>query len=342
LYTSIYAHDAPALLEQLANTPEMQRLSDVGMHCGCEYSDVIFYKQASCPYTRLMHSVGTARIIWNFTNDTVQAVAGMLHDIATPVFAHTIDFMNNDHMTQESTEEKTFSFIENSKEILLLLEQNSISINDIGDYHKYPIADNDTPMLSADRLEYTLGNGYTVYNMSLSQIEEIYADLAVAVNEYGAKELCFRSTHIAKRFVEMSLRNSRFFVSNEDRFLMQYLADIMRRAIDAGVISQHDLYSTESEVIRKLKENKELSADWYRYSKISAVAASKEELYGRYCVKVLAKKRFIDPLVLAGDGVKRISEIDADIKTEIDAFLSLDFNEWLYEALYSRNIIHRK
>ena len=29
----------------------------------------------------------------------------------------------------------------------------------MADYHIYPIADNDTPMLSADRLEYTLSNG---------------------------------------------------------------------------------------------------------------------------------------------------------------------------------------
>jgi len=316
----------PALLEKLANPPAMQRLSDVGMHCGCEYSNIPLYRQSRCPYSRLVHSIGVANIIWHFTNDITQAVAGLLHDIATPVFAHTIDFMNNDHMTQESTEDKTFSFIANSQEIRLLLDKNSIQIDDVCDYHRYPIADNDTPMLSADRLEYTLGNGYITYNMNLNQIEEIYADLTVTENEHGTAELCFRSAHLAKQFVVLSLRNSRFYVSNEDRFLMQYLADIIRRSIDTGVLSHSDLFLTESEVIAKLKPY----ATWHNFTQISAVAASKSQINDRYCVMVNAKKRYIDPLILTSDGAKRITTIDADMKNEIDAFLRTDFNEWLY------------
>ena len=34
-------------------------------------------------------------------------VAALLHDIATPVFAHVIDFLNNDYEKQESTEAET-------------------------------------------------------------------------------------------------------------------------------------------------------------------------------------------------------------------------------------------
>ena len=330
MYTSIYTNKVPALLDQLANTPEMRRLSAIGMHCGCEYSDIPFYKEAVRPYTRLMHSVGVAKIIWHFTEDMKQAVAGMFHDIATPVFAHTIDFMHNDHMAQESTEDKTAAFIENSKTIVLLLKKNDIHIEDISDYHKYPIADNDTPLLSADRLEYTLGNGYTVYNIGINQLREIYADLSVAFNEYGAAELCFRSIDMAKRFVGISLRNSRFFVSNEDRFLMQYLAEIMRLAIKAGALASDDLFSTEGEVIEKLKKHDAVSAAWDQYIHVSAVAAAEEKLQDRYCVKVSAKKRYIDPLVRTGAGIKRISAVDTGLKREIEAFLCFDFNQWLY------------
>lgn len=49
-----------------------------------------------------------------------QTLAGLFHDIATPVFKHCIDFMNGDSETQESTEEKTSDIIRNSSKIMFL------------------------------------------------------------------------------------------------------------------------------------------------------------------------------------------------------------------------------
>lgn len=53
-------------------------------------------------------------------------------------------------MTQESTEDLTTEIISNSSEIMSLLKRDNIKLEEVNDYHKYPIADNDTPMLSAD------------------------------------------------------------------------------------------------------------------------------------------------------------------------------------------------
>lgn len=64
--------------------------------------------------------------------------------------------MNKDYDKQESTEELTRKIISESKEIMGLLKRDNISIDEVCNYHIYPIADNDTPQLSADRLEYTL------------------------------------------------------------------------------------------------------------------------------------------------------------------------------------------
>jgi HD superfamily phosphohydrolase len=330
MYTSIYTDDIPVLLEQLAHTSEMRRLSDIGMHCGCEYAKFPFYQMERTPYTRLIHSVGVSKIVWNFTHDIRQAIAGLLHDIATPVFAHTIDFLQGDHLTQESTEDKTLSFIESSREITDLLKLHHIRIEDVSDYHIYPIADNDTPMLSADRLEYTIGNGFCLYNMELKTLNGIYQDLTVTQNEHGIEELCFQSVDAAKKFTEISLRNSRFFVSDEDRFSMQYLADIIRVAVDDGILVPSDLYLTEKEVIKILKQDKKLSKMWKGYTDISAVETSAEKLENQYCVNVSAKKRYIDPLVIMGNTTKRLTEIDIDIQDQIHIFLNSDFNKWIY------------
>ena len=329
-HLSIYSADMPELIEKLVQTPQMQRLSDVGMHCGCEYTCTPIYKKAILPYSRLMHSSGVAKIVWNFTKDVTQTAAGLLHDIATPVFAHTIDFMHNDHLLQEATEAKTKTFIENSAQIKALLDKYGIQIDDVNDYHKYPIADNDTPMLSADRLEYTLGNAHTVFHTDLSKIKEIYDDLAIATNERETAELCFVSVEIAKEFAEIALRNSYFYVSDEDRLSMEYLSDVVRYARTCGVLTDDDLYSTETNVVGKIKSNDATAKRWEDFSKITAAAVSEEMVSGEFCVKVFAKKRYIDPLALTDSGAKRMSVVDDDMRDKMEAFLSLDFDKYVY------------
>lgn len=326
----VYTHNPPPLLSELANTREMMRLKDIGMHCGCDYASFPVYDNVRCHYTRHMHSVEVANIVWNFTQDITQAVAGLLHDIATPAFAHTVDFLYGDYLTQESTEDKTAAFIKGSPEIMALLKQHGINAADVCDYHMYPIADNDTPMLSADRLEYTLGNGYIVYNLESAEIQAIFDDLTVAKNENNIDELCFRSAQAACSFVELSLHNSYWYVSDQSRFAMQYLADIVQAAIAFNVISMADLYTTETAVINRLKADHKTGTMWDMYTKISAVAAADTKPPDMYSVNIPAKKRYINPLVLTNGQPQRISDTDEIIRDKINEFLTLDFNRWVY------------
>lgn len=185
-------------------------------------------------------------------------------------------------------------------------------------------------MLSADRLEYTIGNGFCVYNMELETLNSIYKDLTIAQNEHGTEELCFRTIDAAKEFTKVSLRNSYYFVSDQDRYLMQYLSEIIRLAIDNGVLMQDDLYLTESEVIKKLNYDKKISKIWKNYTEIFAVATSAEKPENQYSVNVPAKKRYIDPLVLVENNTKRLTDIDTGIHDQIQTFLNIDFNKWIF------------
>lgn len=329
LYFSVYSDETHKILKQLIGTPEICRLSDIGMHCGCDYTNLIAYKQAKISYTRLVHSVGVANIIWNFTKDITQAIAGLLHDISTPVFAHTIDFMNNDHISQVSTEEKTLLFIKNSKKIMSILDDNDIDIYRVCNYHEYPIADNDIPSLSADRLEYTLGNSYIVENVSLDVIKNIYSDLVIVKNEDNIDELCFKSLAMAHSFTEMSLINSFRFLSDENRFCMQYLADIIKYAIQNKYLTYDELYTTETQVIRKMQSTPILSTKWHNFTQLSTIIATDKRELNKYCVNIPAKKRYINPLVIYNGSIKRIADIDEAINKKLHDLLNLDFNKWL-------------
>ena len=240
----IYHPQIPGFLSRLSRTEEMLRLKGVGMDCGCEYTDYPAYRGCP-PASRYEHSLGVALIIWHFTGSRKQAIAGLFHDISTPVFSHTVDFLNRDYMQQESTEAGTREIIGRSGRICALLEEYGVSQESVRDYHRYPIADNDSPRLSADRLEYTLRNFMRYEGKTLEEVRRFYEDLAVCENEDGQEELAFLHAEIAEEFALLSLRASLLFISDSDRYSMQYLADLLRSALSAGALAPGDLHTTE-------------------------------------------------------------------------------------------------
>ena len=321
----IYSKEFPKFIEEIINTPEFRRLKNVGMNCGCEYTSFpIFAKGKN--YTRYDHSIGVALIIWNFTKDVKQSIAGLLHDISSPVFAHVIDFLNGDHENQESTEEKTEEIIENSKEIQAILRKYNLTTKDVYDYHMYPIADNDSPLLSADRLEYTIGNAYYYGFKSMEELKDIYDDLTICKNELGEDEISFRSLDKAKSFTSAALSNSKVYSSDVDRFSMQYLADLLKSAVNKKVINLDDLYTTENEVIEKMEKDEEIKFLFDYFKNLSQIFTSKTKPEDGYWVNIPAKKRYINPLVVSKG---RVSSLCSDLYKEIDDYLKVDFNIWL-------------
>lgn len=323
----LYHEEIPSFLQALADTPPMLRLRDVGMNCGCEYTRFPRFIKIG-PYSRYEHSLGVAVIVWHFTGSMEQSVSGLFHDIATPAFAHVVDFLDGDHLRQEATEVGTEACIAGSPEICRLLAQYGLTVEQVENYHRYPIADNDAPALSADRLEYTLGNLCNYGFAGHEQLREFYEDLMVGRDEQGRSELVFRTPEIAANFARAALRNSRVYVADEDRFAMQALSDILRDAIERGVLKRQDLWKTEPEVIQKLKMDPICAAAWKRFCGYSYLIRGSEP-GEEYWVRVNAKKRWLDPIAWKRG---RVSSWDTAFREEMEMFRNQDFSYWLSGA----------
>ncbi|MCI7734425.1 MAG: hypothetical protein MSK39_06495 [Dysosmobacter sp.] len=270
--------------------------------------------------------MGTALIIWHFTGDEKQALAGLFHDIATPVFAHVVDFLNGDHLRQESTESGTAERIAGDRRLCDLLKAHGLAVEQVADYHIYPIADNAPPALSADRLEYTLGNLLNYGFAGREEIAAFYKNLTVGQDEAGRPELAFRTPETASAFAMAALRNSRVYVADEDRFAMQALADLLRLALERGVLTHRDLWETEPAVIEKLNADPVCAGEWKNFCSYSHILRQTKRPESGCWVRVNAKKRWIDPLV---PGLGRVSRWDAGVRREMEAFQTLDFSKWL-------------
>lgn len=322
---TVYHGDIPPFLREMMDSPALRRLEDVGMNCGCEYTSFPRFRDLG-HYSRFRHSVGAALIVWHFTRDSAASAAGLLHDIATPVFAHVVDFLRGDYLTQEATESGTEEIIRQSAELRASLARYAIPAEDVVDYHRYSIADNDAPRLSADRLEYTLGNLLNFRLADLSEIREMYDDLTVSVSEDGARELMFRTGETALAFARGALACSRIYVSREDRYAMQMLSELLGDAIKAGVLAERDLMTTEPEVIHKLLSDGKYSRRWDRFRSYREMAAQDRPGPEAGWRQIFAKKRHIDPCV-AGKG--RVSAVYPAFGEELRTFLRQSQAEWL-------------
>jgi len=322
-YFKILSPEYPEWIDEYINTDRMQKQKYISVTCGKIYSKLFDYED----YTSLDHSIAVALIIWNFTHDKKQTLSGLFHDIATPAFKHCIDFLNEDYMNQESTEELTKKLIEGSKDIMSLLKRDGISIDEVCDYHIYPIADNDTPMLSADRLEYSLSNDLIVFKTNtLEEIKNIYNDIEIQTNENVIIELGFKTKKIARQFVKNTSRLSVCYRDDATRFFMQAIADILKKINKDGLISKQDLYElSEQEVIEIVKKS-EYSYAYDTLINSKKVNTSKEEPLNIYYVKHGAKIRYIDPLFNG----KRISSECKIAKKMIDNNLSYDMDNYVY------------
>lgn len=329
-YHHILCAEPPAFIDQFADLYLLQRLSGVGLLCGTDWTPLY---HNSFFYSRLEHSIGVALIVWNFTHDKKQTLAGLLHDVSTPAFSHVNDFRNGDALTQESTENTNPDIIVQDVELGANLNRAGIYSTEVNDYHRFPVADNELPHLSADRLEYMYPSGAALDgSWTLSEIEKNYKAITVMKNENGEDELGFVSEEEAlvytKKFCSISLILQR----NENKLTMQLMADILSRAVTLGIIDERDLFTmSEEQLMERFTRAVEEEID-DQFSKLFRTFRGMTNVFhsdvaqpDSYCVSLDVKKRYVDPLVKIGGAegqVKRLSTISKEAADCIQAFLS--------------------
>lgn len=323
-YFKMLEPDFPLWLIDYINTDALLKQQYISVTCGTIYSDLFPSKFF---FSSLDHSISVALICWHFTHDKKITLSGLFHDIATPVFKHSIDFFNGDYINQESTEDLTTEIIKNSKQIMDLLNRDNIKLEEVSDYHIYPIADNDTPKLSSDRLEYTLSNALLTYELAeLDQIKEIYQDIEIESNEDGIIELGFKTKKIAREFVRIMSNLSIIYMEHKTRYSMQFLADIIKKLSEENLIALDDLYNKKELEIIEIIENSKYKEVFNIWKKAKKVKVAEEKPLGLYYVNHGAKIRYIDPLVRG----QRISSICKIANKNINKALFYDMNKYVY------------
>ena len=337
-YYKILCPEFPNFLKKYIELSIMQRLSGIGLLCGTDWTSL--YKNRFF-YSRLDHSVGVALIIWNFTKDKTQTIAGLLHDVSTTVFSHVSDFRKGDALTQTSTEEPTTKMILSDSALCKLLESDGIEPKDVVDYHIYPIADNEIPSLSADRLEYMYPSGLALDgSWTFEEIAKTYNDLIILKNEENKEELGFKTIEMAELYCKKFCMIGHILQLNENKLSLQLLSQIMSKAVELDVLQEEDFMTlSESKIIEKIEsfiskktlsvEEQKFATMYNTFRKMTKVEHTNQKLPEDkyFCVSLKVKQRYINPLVKVGTNsqqTKRLSEVSDFANKLIKDFLEYE------------------
>lgn len=261
----------PQFLDKYLQTPSLLRLKNIGYFCGMDYASKEIYSFNEY-ISRYDHSLTVALLTWHYTKDIKQALAGLFHDIATPCFSHVIDYMNKDYENQESTEEYTEKILKEDTYLNKCLKQDNILLEDITDFKKYTIVDNDRPKLCTDRLDGLILTAlFWPKAININDAKNIIHDTQIVINEEGNQEIGFKTSEIANFVLKESKTIDIFCHSKEDNYMMELLASITREAIQNKYITYNDLYIlNEKELIDILKNcnNKEITKKLIKFMNI--------------------------------------------------------------------------
>lgn len=325
-YIKIFVDEEyPTFIDKYLKTKTLERIKDVGQFCGCDYTklyNIRFF------YSRFDHSLVTAHITWHFTHDKLATIAALLHDVGTPVFAHTIDYVFGDFENQESSEKNICDVIKEDKELVGFLKSDGILLSDLEDLSRYPILENKSPRLCADRLDGVLHTSYIwLQKKSLEEIREVYDNIIVLTNEDGKKELGFNSGEKALKFVEMVYIYAMELQGNKDKFVMKYIADAVKKLQERNLITMEDLYTCkEKDIVKTLEEN---VASWHIFKDAKCLESSNEKP-NCYYVSLNSKKRNVIPLVKENDKAKRIDECILEAKKIYDDYFSFRAEKYAF------------
>ena len=317
----------PDFLEKYLTLPMFQTLKGKGQFCGVENTNLFHPKSK---YNRLDHSVNCAGIIWHLTKDKKRTIKALCHDLSTVSFAHTIDFLLKDSINQNAAESliDRRKILNSSKEFLSYLKEDGLTLEDIYFLEQDSLIDISRPGLCVDRFEGIIHINYIWLNTcSLEDIKTILNDLWVLINEQWQEEIGFKTLEVGQLFFELMLNYAYCMQSKEDKYSMQFIADLLSIAIKDGLLTLSDLYTLKEEkIVSILRNNYEV---WQTFEKIDYVKSSNICPSGYYVV-VDAKKRYAIPLVQIGTKTRRITDVAVLCSDKLEQFWKFKEQKYLF------------
>jgi HD superfamily phosphohydrolase len=251
--------------------------------------------------TRYEHSLGVFLLLRMLGAPKREQVAGLLHDISHTAFSHAVDFIVTSE--EQDHHEQLKPLMLERRDIAQVLERLGYSPEQFFDDSIYPLLEQPIPLLCADRLDYFLRDGLACGVVDRDFVHRILSHLAIV--EF---RLVLTQVEFARQAVRLyETMNQQWWASPIEAFIYNEFADALREGFRLGVLHPDDLMTDDSAVLAIL----DAAGSPLIAGKLETIRHFRPERALGYQPRIVPKERWLDPPVLSGGKVQRLSEVGA-------------------------------
>ncbi|MDR3634037.1 MAG: HD domain-containing protein [Isosphaeraceae bacterium] len=286
------AIDDPKLLDLIA-CPTFQRLN------GIRQAGPSAFAFPFKTVTRYEHSIGVYLLLRRLGADLREQVAGLLHDISHTAFSHAVDFVYSSD-EQNHHEQLKHEFLERP-DIVSALAPLGLAPSDFFDDAIYPLLERPLPWLCADRLDYFCRDGLACGVLTHRAVVRFLDHLAVV-----DRTIVFTDAAVAREAVGLfAVMNRDWWASPTEAYIYNEFAEALREGFRLGVLQKDDLLRDDAYVMGRLQA----SGSPLIATMLDHILHFRPERVSGYVARVTPKLRWLDPPVVAGGEVRRLSEL---------------------------------
>jgi hypothetical protein len=222
-----------------------------------------------------------------------------LHDVSHTAFSHAVDFVFSS-VEQDHHEELKPEFLERP-DIAEALGAIGFAPSDFFDDSVYPLLERPLPWLCADRLDYFLRDSLAC---AVSTRESVGRMLGSVASIDGT--IVFTDPAPAQEAVDkFAVMNRDWWASPTESYIYNEFADALREGFRVGSLATADLLFDDSHVLERLHAAGspliEAKLDHILHFDVARIVG--------FVPKVIPKNRWIDPTVVVGNGLRKLSEL---------------------------------
>ncbi len=248
--------------------------------------------------TRFEHSVGVYVLLGRLGAGRLERVAGLLHDISHTAFSHAVDFVFASE-EQDHHEGLKPEFLRRP-DIAGVLAAIGFAPEAFFDDSVYPLLEQPLPRLCADRLDYFFRDSLACEVTTPDQVARFLGHLTVV-----GTAIAFTDEAVAREAAErFGVMNRDWWASPTEAYIYNEFADALREGFRLGVVRGDDLLGDDAEFLAKLRS----SPDRRIAEKLDHVLRFRPEAVRGFAPRVVPKTRWLDPPVVDGSGLRRVSE----------------------------------
>lgn len=267
-------------------------------------------------YDRYEHSVGVMLLLKRLGCSTEEQVAGLLHDISHLAFSHVAEWVfQEEGSTEESLNETMTQRFLDESELKGLLEKYDHATAKISDFSNYPILKKGMPDLNADRVDYSLREIGKWIDPALPS--EVIDDLVLRENT-----IVFQTPEVALKYSLGFLNLQQNYWGSYDSVMRYHLfSTVLRKMVHSKVLTMEDFLGEEAPIVKRIAEQTD--------PEITSLLSMLEQkdltgYQGTVGQKVRKKFRYIDPLVMTGSDLTRLTKLSTEYKSALEKALKVN------------------